>query len=147
MVDVVNLAVVDVTTRLKSLAAITSTTAYLYDEDDLLDSKKVLQYPAVGVLYGGLRGLDDSSKTGAKAELFIDIAIGGEKMCLDNPLIDDKKPSVTALLADIRQVMSCDFTSVAYTSTHKWQFVAELPNDIEGLIAYAQRWKVVKAIR
>lgn len=147
MVDVVNLAVVDVTTRLKSLADIASTTVYLYDEDDLLDTQKTLQYPAVGVLYGGLRGLDDSSKTGVKSELFIDIAVAGEKKCLDDPRIDDKKPSITALLAEIRQVMSCDFNTVIYTSTHKWQFVAELPNDIDGLIAYAQRWKVIRAIR
>ena len=147
MVDVVNLAITDVTTRLQSLTEIKDTTIYLYDQDQLSDEQITLQYPAVGVLYGGLRGIDDSSKTGLKSELFVDIAIAGEKMCSSNPRIDDKKPSITSLLAQVRDVMFCDFITVAYTSTHKWQFVAELPESIDGIMAYAQRWKVIRAIR
>jgi len=139
--DIVTEAVADLTQRLRLTPAIKDKSVYLYDQDDLLHTKKTLGYPAAGVVYVGLRGNTDSSKTGLAAELTCDIYLIGGDQCLSK--IDDIKVTTTQILDDIRGTIRCAVLDLP-GAQRKWMFVFETPAKFtEEVIAYVQRWKTV----
>lgn len=143
MVDIVDEAVQNVVTVLKTIPAIKSSTVYLYDADQLITLKDKLLYPAVGVIYTGMVPVDSKGPT-IKVELFVNIVIAGESLCDSDPLVNDLKPGVTSVLDAVRKALICTEMSPHY----KWRFVAEQIEDFgnEEIIGFVQRWKVTTAI-
>lgn len=144
MADIVQDHITDVVTRLNTISTIQNKTVSLYTPDQILKTTEKLSYPAVGIIYTGIRGLPDSSRTGQKAGLMIDIFVAGEELCNDDAQINDLKPAITQILQDIRNVMAC----TTAPGSHKWEFMAEFPEQLqkEEILGYVQRWRAVTSI-
>jgi len=141
MADIVSDAVADLTSKLQLISSIAKKTVYLYDQDDLLDAKKKIGFPAVGVVYVGMQGNNDSSRTGLAATLVCDIYLIGGEQCKDK--IGDLKSGSTLLLDEMRREIACT-KLVRAGAQRKWQFVAESPTEISpAVLGYVQRWKTV----
>jgi len=141
MADIVTDAVLDLKNKLQLIASIKKKTVYLYDQDDLLHSTKKLGFPAVGIVYVGMQGGNDSSKTGLAATLVCDIYLIGGEQCTDK--VADLKSGSTKLLDEMRREIAC--TKLARVGgQRKWTFVAESPAEISpAKLGYVQRWKTV----
>lgn len=141
MADVVTDAVDDLKARLATVTVIKKKVVYLYDQDDLLSSKDKIGFPAAGVVYVGLKGNSDSSKTGLAAELVCDIYLIGGEQCISK--VGDLKITTTQLLDDMRNTIKCGVLDRP-GAQRKWQFVMEAPTSFsEEVVAYVQRWKTV----
>jgi len=144
MADRVNLHIADVMARLQTITAISNKVVSLYGPEDILKTTDKLDFPAVGVLYSGMRSLTDSTKTGQKAYLMVDIFVAGDDLCNDDAQTNDVKPGITSILQDIRNAMVCNTAP----GNHTWQFMAEFPEQLteKEVIGYVQRWRTVTAI-
>ncbi len=129
--------VCDLTSKIENVREVKSRVVSVYSQDDMLNKKKSLKYPAVGVLYIGIRGKTDSSKTGAASNLICDILLLGGNVHNDNIRGVDQKRASYEILEDIRNEIMCTYAP----SGHKWTFISELPFHLnDGIMAYAQRW-------
>ena len=141
MTDVVSVAIADIISRIRTINAVKKQAVYIYEQDELLNTETKLGYPAVGVMYAGLQGKTDSSKTGLAADITIDIFLIGGDLC-DAKMFakDELKPTSTSLLADIRDAIKCRPHEPTYAQ-RKWKFVFEVPADFsKDVLGYAQRW-------
>jgi hypothetical protein len=143
--DIVAAHLNDVLTRLNNITSIKNRSVNLYTPDQLIKTLDKLEFPAVGVIYTGLRGIEDSTKQGIKGYLTVDIFVAGADLCQDDAQINDLKPGVTSIMQDIRNAMICQ----AAPSSHKWQFMAEFPEQLNDrdVIGYVQRWRAVTAVK
>lgn len=142
--DIVNVHISDVLSRLGAISSIKNKTVSLYTPDQIIKTTDKLDFPAVGVIYAGMRGIEDSSRTGQKGRLMVDIFVAGAELCKDDTQINDLKPGVTAILQDIRNAMTC----TTAPGNHKWTFMAEFPEQLseKEVIGYVQRWQAVTSI-
>ncbi len=143
MADIATTHVNDLIRRIKSISAVSSKVVYVYDQDALLDAKQKLSYPAVGVVYLGLKGKTDSSLTGKATNLVCDIYLLGAESCNANTISDKDKQKATKILDDMRNAIICDLAP----SKRKWKFVLESPIDVgESILSYIQRWETTVVI-
>ncbi len=141
MTDIVQECIDDLTVRMNTVSAVQQKIIYLYTQDELLGAKKKLGFPAVGIVYVGMRGKEDSSKTGLAAVITCDIYLVGGDQC-DAFVAGSIKHTTTSLLNDIRDAIKADCDPAP--GGRKWKFVFELPADFsETLLAYVQRWSTV----
>lgn len=139
MVDVVTEVILDLTKLVAQVPAVQQKIVYMYDQDELLDAKKQLGFPAVGIVYVGLRGKDDSSRSGLAAEIVCDIYLLGAESCTSKLIGADQKPSTTSLLDNIRNEIKCNVAP----GQRKWKFVFEQPVQFtQDVLAYVQRWSI-----
>lgn len=139
--SIVTDAVVQLKSVLETLPQIQRKVVYLYDQEDLMNFTKKLGLPAVGVVYIGMKGNEDSSKTGLAAELVCDIYVIGAETC-QGPLCEAKH-NHTKLLDDIRSVIRCTPLNSS-GAKRKWKFISEQPALFEeGVMAYVQRWSTI----
>jgi len=130
----------DLIKRIKTVSLIRDKIVYVYDQESLLHSTKKLGYPAVGVIYVGMKGNSDSSRTGLAAELTCDIYLLGADACITQLSKTDEKPTVTKILDLIRVAIRCHIAP----SQRKWKFIFEIPFALDGgSLAYVQRWSTV----
>lgn len=137
MVDVVTQVVNDLSNLIREVPAVKQKVVYMYEQDELLNAKSQLGFPAVGVVYVGLRGKDDSSRTGLAAEIVCDIYLIGGEACTSKLIGADEKPTTTSLLDNIRNEIKCNTAP----GQRKWKFVFEQPVQFDAdVLAYVQRW-------
>jgi hypothetical protein len=107
----------------------------VYSEDDLLDKTKLVRYPAVGVMYEGLRPTNpDASRQGMGGDVGIALVL-----LLDPSTIGgiSTRNEATRLLGLMRAQMRMR----ASPSGHKWRFMGENPAGMVGnAMVYVQRW-------
>jgi len=147
MTDIVTETVEDLVSRIATVPSVKNKLVYMYDQDDLLNWEQALSYPMVGVVYVGMRGKDDSSKTGLASELICDVYVMGDTQCNDKSAVTiggvsskDVKVKTTELLDSIRGAIKCNTAP----GGRKWKFVHEFPAPFrENDLAYVQRWSTV----
>lgn len=138
MADVVTDHVNNLKAAVQAVASVAGRNLYVYDQDDLFYLAKQLQPPCAGIVYVGMQGKNDGTRTGLAANLLIDIYVIGAEA--NNMTADDAKPSTTQLLAEIRNGIK----ETIAPSKHRWKFEFESPVDISdetrAYMAYVQRW-------
>ncbi len=128
----------DLETKIKTIAQVQDSTIALYSQEDLLNVKTKLGFPAVGVVYLGLQAKQDTSKTGGISEMVCDIYIIGGELSTDVRGKGELELSTGIILDEIRKVIFDTNNS----SSRKWSFVSEVPADLDGsMLMYVQRWK------
>ncbi len=138
MADIVTNCVANLKSLIEQVSAVKKKVVYLYDQEELLNAKTQLGYPAVGIVYIGMRGKDDSSRTGLAAEIVCDIYLIGSDQCSSKLIGSDTKSVTTSLLDDIRSEIKCNTAP----GQRKWKFVFERPVDFTSeALAYVQRWQ------
>lgn len=115
-----------------------------YNEDDLLDVLKgVRSYPAVGIVYEGMRSLSEDSKgPTARVGLSCEVVLGlvlvecGDEI---HPTLQKKMRAVEYLDA-----MRYQFINQRSTVTqHYWHFMVEAPAALRsGTVCWVQRWSL-----
>ena len=130
----------EVLARVQSIAQLTNKAVFVYNDDDLADKiKGVKTYPAVGIIYDGMRSLGSSGQTakfGISAEIVISIVLVMQPETL---IAADAKTPVIDLLGQIRAMMM----ATRSVTGHFWHFLVEAPADKRsGLAFWVQRWSV-----
>lgn len=142
MNDLATKCVTDLKTHLSQLIA-AGKVIHVYDENELMDKTKGLTFPAVGVVYEGMRAVPETSnaesskvshKLGVSGELIASI------MILQRPdsisAADTKTPAMT-LLDDVRQ----EIMGSRSPSGHFWRFMVEASAlEKNGVVIWLQRW-------
>ena len=110
----------------------------VYSEEDLFDKMKLVEYPAVGVMYEGTRRQpNDKSTQGVAGELTVALVLlmSGKSV---GGLTNDNE---AARLLDKLRIAFRDNCGESLTG-HKWVFVNELPASTgkSNLLMYVQRW-------
>lgn len=150
MTDIADLSVQDMITKISSLPEIElDKVLYVYRQEILFDETRSVQYPAVGVLYGGMTPISGAAQ-GRKQLLIVDvILLMGEETNTSVGTVDEK-PTATALLDKIRTkiLTECERSP----SGHFWKFQFELPAYFTSTLGvekpltrqewlmYVQRW-------
>lgn len=110
---------------------------FVYSEDDLVNKTKLVpQFPAVGVMYEGLRPTQtDPSRQGLAVDCNIAVALLVDaKVATD---LQSEKNVASFVLTGLRNAISKKTSPTG----HKWRFVYEgYVGDIKGLSVYVQRW-------
>ncbi|TXH43944.1 MAG: hypothetical protein E6Q97_33445 [Desulfurellales bacterium] len=140
MSDVITACVADLTTKVKDIGEFGSSgkekVFSIYSEDDLLDKSKLIKFPAVGVMYEGLRSVPgaDPSRQGLGAEIGVALVLLMETKSVAG--INSQNEAVR-LLGLMRSAIK---VTVAPTQ-HKWRFISEVPGGVLGnAVVYVQRW-------
>lgn len=130
---------------LQSIAQLQNKVVFVYDDDDLADKLKgVKTYPAVGIIYEGMRAVmtpgesykATTGKLGMSAELVISFVIAQQPETI---VATDAKTPVIILLDAIRSSMM----GTRSATGHLWRFVVEAPAvKSKGLAFWVQRWSV-----
>jgi hypothetical protein len=133
-------------TRLLQLNAppvnLTGKVVVAYDEEDLLGVLKgVRSFPAVGILYEGMRSMPEQGTT-ARVGLSCEIVIAFVLVERGDEVhsTDQKKTRAIEYLDSMRY----QFIGQRSTSTnHFWRFVVEAPAALRsGAVCWVQRWAV-----
>lgn len=130
----------DAKTAVQSIAQAQGKTVFhLYDADQLLDETVGIKYPAIGIVYEGIRHIErtprDTHRVGAEAELWMTFVL----MTKDESLGATSQTRLNAItfLDDLRKAMK-DRRS---PSGHFWRFMLEAPAARKnGNIMWVQRW-------
>lgn len=113
-----------------------------YDENDLLDVLKgVRSYPAVGIVYEGMRSASESGPT-AKVGLSAEIVLGFVLVEQGDAVHSTNQKKVRAI--EYLDAMRGQFMGQRSTVTnHFWHFLVEAPAALRsGTICWVQRWTV-----
>lgn len=109
----------------------------VYSEGDLLSKTKLVKYPAVGVMYEGIRANSgDPTKQGLAADVQIALVL----------LLDGRSTGALGINNDAARLldkMRVEFKKHCQESPtrHKWRFVSETPaGDVGTILVYVQRW-------
>lgn len=140
MSDIVTLCVEDLAKKVKDIGEFGSVgkekVFSVYSEDDLLDKSKLLKFPAVGMMYEGLRSVPgaDPSRQGLGAEIGMALVLLMETKSVGG--INSQNEAVR-LLGLMRRAIK---VTVSPTN-HKWRFISEVPGGVLGnAVVYVQRW-------
>lgn len=114
-----------------------------YDENDLLDVVKgVRSFPAVGVVYEGMRSQSEDYKETAKVGLSCEVVLGFVLIERGDEIhrTDQKKVRAIEYLDGMRY----QFINQRSTVTkHFWHFMVEAPAALRtGAVCWVQRWSL-----
>lgn len=115
-------------------------TVIVYDADDLLNSLKVIRsYPAVGIVYEGMRSKPEEGATlkyGISAEIVLAFILIEQGDAIH--ATEQKKTRAI----DYLDAMRGRFMGQRSTATgHAWQFLVESPAELKaGMVCWIQRW-------
>jgi hypothetical protein len=113
-----------------------------YDENDLLDVLKgVKSYPAVGIVYEGMRSMSEEGPT-AKVGLSCEIILGFVLVERGDEIHATHQKKVRAI--EYLDSMRYQFMGQRSTVTkHFWHFVVESPAALRsGAVCWVQRWSL-----
>jgi hypothetical protein len=132
--------VAEVMGRVQLIAQLANKIVFVYDDSDLADKiKGVKTFPAVGIIYDGMRSVPErgpSARVGLSAEVVISIVLVMQPETLFQA---DAKTPVIDLLTLIRNSMM----ATRSVTGHFWHFLVEAPADTKsGLAFWVQRWSV-----
>ena len=133
----------DVQTALQSIANLQNRSVFVYDDSDLQDKIKTIRsFPAVGVIYDGMRSVGDDSpkghtqRKGVSAELVISLVF---IMQPETIIKSDAKTPVIDLMNTVRSMMIGKLSPTG----HQYRFVLEAPAALKnGMAFWVQRWAV-----
>lgn len=136
----------EASTRLLQLNAppvnLTGKVVVAYDENDLLDVLKgVRAYPAVGIVYEGMRSMSEGGPT-AKVGLSCEIVLGLVLVERGDEIhrTDQKKVRAIEYLDAMRGQFIGQRSMVTH---HFWRFMVEAPAALRsGAICWVQRWSL-----
>lgn len=112
----------------------------VYDEDDLLDAVKGLKsYPAVGIVYEGMRSMPEAGSTmkvGVSAEVVISFVLIEQGDAIHSSNLKKTRA------IDHLDMMRGQFMGIRSTVTgHMWHFLVESPAELKsGMVCWVQRW-------
>ena len=113
-----------------------------YDEEDLLDVLKgVKSYPAVGIVYEGMRSMSEDGPTahvGLSAEVVLGFVLveRGDEIHRTN----EKKTRAIDFLEEMRLQFAGQKSVV---TKHFWKFMVESPAALRsGAVCWVQRWSL-----
>lgn len=138
MNDIATKCVADLKGHLEQLIA-AGKVFHVYSEEELMDKTKGITFPAVGIVYEGMRAVPEDSdkksvKIGVSAELIAAVMLIQRP---DNISAADTKTPTMNLLDDIRQ----EIMGSKSPSGHWWKFVVEASaNEKNGVVIWLQRW-------
>lgn len=141
MNDIATKCVADLSAHLQQLIA-AGKVFHVYSENELMDKTKGIAFPAVGVVYEGMRAVNEgaagearvSHKLGVSAELVAAVMIIQRP---DNISTANTKTPSMNLLDDIRQ----EIMGSRSPSGHFWKFIVEASaNEKNGVVIWLQRW-------
>jgi hypothetical protein len=136
----------EASTRLLKLNAppvnLTGKVVVAYDENDLLDVLKgVRSYPAVGIVYEGMRSQSETGTT-AQVGLSCEIVLGLVLVERGDELHNTTQKRTRAI--EYLDAMRYQFIGQKSTVTrHFWKFMVEAPAALRsGTVCWVQRWSV-----
>jgi len=135
------LALTELETSPPSLV-LTGRVVIAYNENDLLDVLKgVKSYPAVGIVYEGMRSMPESGSTmkaGVSAEVMLSFVLIEQ----GNAIINTNQKKTRAI--DYLDAMRDQFMGKRSTVTnHLWHFLVESPAELKaGMVVWVQRWSL-----
>jgi hypothetical protein len=113
-----------------------------YDENDLLDVLKgVRAFPAVGIVYEGMRSISEPGPT-AKVGLSCEVVLGLVLVERDDEIHATNQKKVRAI--EYLDAMRLQFMGQRSTVTnHFWHFMVEAPAALRsGTVCWVQRWSL-----
>lgn len=113
-----------------------------YDENDLLDVLKgIRNYPAVGIVYEGMRSMTEPGPT-AKVGLSAEIVLGFVLVERGDEIHSTNQKKVRAI--EYLDAMRSQFIAQRSDVTkHFWHFVVEAPAALRsGAVVWIQRWSI-----
>lgn len=113
-----------------------------YDENDLLDVLKgVRNFPAVGVVYEGMRSMTEDGST-AKVGLSAEVVLGLVLVERGDEIHRTNEKMVRAI--EYLDAMRMQFVAQRSSVTqHFWRFMVEAPADLKtGAVCWIQRWSL-----
>jgi len=111
-----------------------------YDENDLIDVLKgVRAFPAVGIVYEGMRSATESGST-ARMGLSAEIVLGFVLVEKGDEIHSTEQKKVRAI--EYLDAMRYQFIGQRSTvTTHFWHFLVEAPAALRtGAVCWVQRW-------
>lgn len=114
-----------------------------YDENDLMDVLKgVRSYPAVGVVYEGMRSMSEEPKPTAKVGISCEVVLGFVLVEAGNEIHRTDQKKVRAI--EYLDAMRYQFINQRSTVTqHFWHFIVEAPAALRtGAVCWVQRWSL-----
>src|ERR1043165_20863 len=113
-----------------------------YNEDDLLDLVKgIKSYPAVGIVYEGMRSMVEkgsTAKSGLSSQVVFSLVIIEQGSAI--VASDQKRSRAIDYLEAMRDVFLTDKSA---TTGHMWHFLVEAPAALKaGMVCWVQRWGV-----
>lgn len=126
---------------LQSIAGLTNKALYVLSEAELMERGRVMSYPAVGVIYEGMRSHPDAQpahRVGLNVELGMAVVV----FYRSGPSKDQDDANKTAALALLDQIRG-KFLDTVGPSGKFWRFVAEAPAlEKDGVVVWVQRWSL-----
>lgn len=113
-----------------------------YDENDLLDVLKgVRAFPAVGIVYEGMRSLSEEGPT-ARVGMSCEIVLAFVLVERGDEVHNTNQKKVRAI--EYLDAMRLQFMGQRSTvTTHFWHFMVEAPAALRsGAVCWVQRWSV-----
>jgi len=142
MANIAEDAVKSVVTKLQSVAELSGKSFYILSDDELTAFSGLFPFPAVGVIYEGMRSAGEAGKTsgrnGLSAKLSINVVLIFKDQSDVIPMqLDTIKTEALALMDKIRNTLR----DTQGPSMHKWEFVLETPAmSKKGVVVWMQRW-------
>jgi len=143
LTDILN----EASTKLLQLDAppvdLTGKVVVAYDENDLLDVLKgVKSFPAVGIVYEGMRSQSEEGKPTAKVGISCEIVLGLVLVERGDEIHKTFQKKVRAI--EYLDAMRYQFMGQRSTvSNHFWHFMVEAPAALRsGTVCWVQRWSV-----
>jgi hypothetical protein len=128
----------DLIAKIEKLPKLANKTYFVYTQDDLMATSNKIVYPAIGVIYEGLKAKDENGGKGTKMGLSADLHCAIVLLTPGSAIgkIDYKKDALD-IISDIRSMI----TKTRSPAGHYWNFLVESPvMDIEGAFGYYIRF-------
>jgi hypothetical protein len=122
--------------------SLTGKVVIAYDEDDLLDALKgVRSYPAVGIVYEGMRSMPEvgpTAKVGVSVEVVVSFVL-----IQQGPAISASDQKRTKAIDYLEQMRNQFLNQKSTVTSHFWKFMVEAPVTMKGgMVVWSQRWSV-----
>lgn len=127
----------DIEAKLSTIQALKGKVFSVYSEEELTEKTKGVVFPAVGVVYDGMRASPEPGATlkmGLSAELVISVMVFFKQ---NTKATKDPKDTMIDLMDTIRNSIK----STKSPSGHYWKFQLEAAVEgKQGVLAFIQRW-------
>ncbi len=151
MANPVNDAMQDLISKINALPEVQDKTLYVYTQERLLNEMQGVEFPAVGVIYGGMNKVGEQ-KQGRVQMLRADVVLTMGDLCEATYGDADEKPAATELLDKIRNQIIAECERAP--GGHKWWMQFEVPayltirrttstataEEKAQILMYIQRW-------
>lgn len=136
--DIASKCVEDLQKKIEAINANANGLLWVYSEANFLNASKGINFPAVGVIYEGMRGNSENEKTtnkiGGSGSLVVSLILAHNN---GNFAGGSEIFNATAILDEMRSAI----IDTKSPTGHKWRFVVEAPSEEKnGGVIWLQRW-------